>query len=89
MTTIPFRIRQYLDEHHAPWRSRKHRVVFEAQKLAQVIRVPGARVAKNVVVEVEVEVDGEPWILVLSAADHVDLSRLREPDRGGETAPPW
>jgi Ala-tRNA(Pro) deacylase len=71
---IPAMIDAYLREHRLRFEHFVHGRAVAAQRLAAVEHVPGARVAKAVVVSV----DGQVAMAVVSALEHVDLEALRE-----------
>jgi Ala-tRNA(Pro) deacylase len=70
---IPAPIEKYLREHHLPFETHVHKRVVAAQRLAAAEHVPGARVAKVVVVRA----DGDLCLAVISASQHLDAERLR------------
>jgi Ala-tRNA(Pro) deacylase len=69
---IPEPIRRYLDLNKIHYTVRQHPRAISAQQLAHALHTSGHRVAKTVIVEV----DGAPWIAVLSADREVDTRRL-------------
>jgi Ala-tRNA(Pro) deacylase len=68
------RIPTFLTEHHVPFETIVHPPAFTAQKRAKYLHVPGARVAKCVLLQ------GPAGYLlaVLPATRHVDTERLAE-----------
>lgn len=71
---IPSMIDSYLREHRLRFEHYVHPRAVPAQRLAAAEHVPGARVAKAVVVSV----DGHVALAVVSAATHVDAEVLRQ-----------
>ena len=70
---IPTMIDSYLREHRLRFEHCVHGRAVAAQRLAAAEHVPGARVAKSVVVSV----DGTLALAVVSALEHVDVEALR------------
>jgi Ala-tRNA(Pro) deacylase len=67
-------VQQYLEQRGIPFRMLNHQPTYAAQRLAQVMHVPGEEVAKAVLLRAD---DG--FVLaVLSATRTVDLERVRE-----------
>lgn len=52
----------------------KHDLAYTAQEIAAAEHIPGRKVTKTVIVKA----DGEPRVLVLSAASMVDFTKLKE-----------
>lgn len=77
---IPPMIDSYLREHRLRFEHFVHGRAVAAQRLAAAEHVPGARVAKVVVVSV----DGRLALAVVSALDHVDVEALRTALRATE-----
>ena len=71
---IPTMIDAYLREHRLRFEHYVHPRAVPAQRLAAAEHVPGARVAKGVVVSI----DGRIALAVVSAATHVDAEVLRQ-----------
>jgi Ala-tRNA(Pro) deacylase len=83
---IPAPVEAHLRECHAGFEHHPHRSAVSAQELAQVEHVSGFRVAKPVVVRI----DGDPAIVVVSAAEHVRFGALEETTgRRVELVPEW
>lgn len=70
---IPERIDRYLKEHHLPYVHTTHVRAVAAQRLAAAEHVPGDRIAKPVVVDI----DGRLALAVVSATQRVDVEELR------------
>src|SRR5512133_2731437 len=70
---IPASISAYLRLHHFHYEHLTHGRAITAQRLAAVEHVPGARVAKVVVVSI----DGRLAMALVSALDLVDVNVLR------------
>jgi Ala-tRNA(Pro) deacylase len=67
-------VQQYIEQRGIPFRMLNHQPTYAAQRLAQVMHVPGEEVAKAVLLRAD---DG--FVLaVLSATRTVDLERVRE-----------
>ena len=77
---IPASISAYLRLHHFHYEHLTHGRVITAQRLAAVEHVPGARVAKVVVVSI----DGKLAIAIVSALDLVDVDVFRSALGAGE-----
>ncbi len=77
---IPTMIDTYLREHRLRYEHSVHGRAVAAQRLAAAEHVPGARVAKSVVVSV----DGKLAMAVVSALEHVDVEALRAALRAHE-----
>jgi len=69
---IPERIERYLVEHHLPFVHTTHVRAVAAQRFAAAEHVPGDRIAKPVVVDV----DGELALAVVSATQRIDTEEL-------------
>jgi Ala-tRNA(Pro) deacylase len=83
---IPAKIEAHLRECHGGYEHHPHRCALSAQELAEVEHVTGHQVAKPVVVRI----DGDPAIVVVSAAEHVRLGTLEEATgRTVELVPEW
>ncbi len=70
---IPLQIERYLHDHKLAFEPHIHRRAVAAQRLAAVEHVSGLRVAKVVVVRA----DDQLALGVVSAAQHLDLERMR------------
>ncbi len=70
---IPERIDRYLKEHHLAYVHSTHVRAVTAQRFAAAEHVPGDRIAKPVVVNI----DGELALAVVSARQKVDVEELR------------
>jgi Ala-tRNA(Pro) deacylase len=67
-------VQQFLNQRHVAFETLDHRPTYNAQRLAQVVHVPGNEVAKAVLLQAD---DG--YVLaVLPATRSVDLERARE-----------
>ena len=71
---IPLMIDAYLRDHGLRYRHHEHGRAVAAQRLAAAEHVPGARVAKVVVVSV----DGRLALAVVGAPDRVNVDAMRE-----------
>lgn len=71
---IPSSILDYLNSRGVAYAVRSHPRAVGAQQLAHAMHVPGARVCKSVLVDL----DGAPWIATLPATAQIDLRRLAE-----------
>lgn len=67
-------LNRYLQEHHVPYQVIPHPPAYTAQETAALAHVPGRALAKPVMVKL----DGRIAMVVLSAAERLDLGRLRE-----------
>ncbi|MFH1330975.1 MAG: YbaK/EbsC family protein [Actinomycetota bacterium] len=74
------RVRRHLTERGVSYELTEHREAFTAQEMAAALHVPGARVAKAVMLMV----DGRLAMAVLAAPDYVGLTRAREALGAGE-----
>jgi Ala-tRNA(Pro) deacylase len=70
---IPERIDRYMKEHHLPYVHTTHSRAVAAQRFAAAEHVPGDRIAKPVVVDV----DGQLALAVVNANQRVDVEELR------------
>ncbi|GMU00281.1 YbaK/EbsC family protein [Corallococcus caeni] len=70
---IPKAIQSYLRRHRVPFERYAHARAVSAMELADVLNVPGWRVAKSVIVLA----DRQPWIVVVPAMTTVDLRQIR------------
>jgi Ala-tRNA(Pro) deacylase len=77
---IPTMIDSYLRDHRVQFEHHVHGRAVTAQRLAAAEHVPGARIAKSVVVSV----DGRLAIAVVSALQYVDAEALRAALRARE-----
>jgi len=68
-------IKKYLDRKNVPYEHHVHGTVYTAQEVAQQERVPGAMVAKTVVVK---NGDGGYAMAVLPASMQLDLRALKD-----------
>jgi Ala-tRNA(Pro) deacylase len=66
-------VRRYLAEQGIAYEVSEHRETFTAQEMAAAAHVPGARVAKVVMLMA----DGKLAMAVLAAPDHVSLTKAR------------
>lgn len=71
---IADRIVRYLQQNGVAWVRRGHPRAVTAQELAASLHLTGFRVAKTVVADV----DGQPWLCVLPAAEQLDELRLAQ-----------
>ena len=72
---MPAKILQdYLDQNNVKYRVISHSPAFTAQEIAASAHISGKNMAKTVILKV----DGKLAMVVLPAADRVDLSALRE-----------
>jgi Ala-tRNA(Pro) deacylase len=69
---IPSRVEAHLRQCHSGFEHHLHRTAWSAQELAEAEHVSGHLVAKPVVVRI----GGDPTMLVVSAAQRVDLDAL-------------
>jgi Ala-tRNA(Pro) deacylase len=69
---IPSNIRSYLEKAGVRYALRQHTKAVGGQELADTLKVTGWRVAKSVMVQV----DGQPWIAVIPAAELLEPRRL-------------
>ncbi|HUJ24504.1 MAG TPA: YbaK/EbsC family protein [Myxococcales bacterium] len=69
---IPTRIIDYLERHAIPCMRRQHRRAVTAQELAATVHIPGAHVAKSVLVKAGEQI----WIAVLPATEVLDERRV-------------
>jgi Ala-tRNA(Pro) deacylase len=68
------RLDEFLSHQHVPFRRLHHRPAYTANRVAQLLHVPGKEMAKTVLVKT-----GHGYVLaVLPATHHVDLERLRQ-----------
>lgn len=74
------RVTDYLNKKRVHFEMHEHRPTFTAQQMAAVEHVPGMRVAKPVVVQV----DGHYYMCVVPACCKVDLNILRRELGAGE-----
>ena len=74
------RVRRHLMESGISYELTEHREAFTAQEMAAALHVPGATVAKAVMLMV----DGRLAMAVLAAPDHVGLTRARTALGAGE-----
>jgi len=74
------RVRRHLTERGIAFELTEHREAFTAQEMAGALHVPGARVAKAVMLLADTGL----VMAVLAAPDRVDLARAREALGGGE-----
>jgi Ala-tRNA(Pro) deacylase len=67
-------VQQFLEQRHIPFQMLNHRPTYAAQRLAQVVQVPGGEVAKAVLLRAD---DG--FVLaVLAATRGVNVDRVQE-----------
>ena len=66
-------LRRFLDSQHVPYVVVSHSVAYTAQGIAAVTHIPGGRLAKTVIVQV----DGTLCMAVVPAPCHVDLKVLK------------
>ena len=74
----PERVRNYLNERAVTFEITEHRETYTAQEMAAASHIPGARVAKVVMLMA----GGKLAMAVLAAPDHVSLGRAREATGG-------
>lgn len=67
-------IKKFLDDHQVPYRVYQHARTFDAQHLAAALHIPGANVAKSVLLHVHREYRYS--VFVLPACEWVDLNRV-------------
>jgi Ala-tRNA(Pro) deacylase len=68
------RLDAFLSDRHIPFQRLPHRTAYTANRVAQVLHVPGKEMAKTVLVRT-----GHGYVLtVLPATHRVDLDRLRQ-----------
>lgn len=68
------RLDEFLTDHRVPFQRLHHPPVYTANRVAQVLHVPGREMAKTVLVRA-----GQGYVLtVLPATHRVDLDRLRQ-----------
>ena len=67
------KLTKFLDENHVQYTTISHSPAFTAQEIAQVAHIPGAEMAKTVMVKL----DGEIVEAVLPASEKVDLEVFR------------
>ncbi|MFO0968559.1 MAG: YbaK/EbsC family protein [Gemmataceae bacterium] len=68
------RLDEFLNEQRVPFRKLLHRPAYTANRVAQVLHVPGREMAKSVLLRTR---DGY-MLAVLPATHRVDLDRMRE-----------
>jgi Ala-tRNA(Pro) deacylase len=69
-------VEKYLDEHKVAFDVIRHNETFDAQRLAEVLKVPGREVAKTVLLRAD---RGYAYLLaVVPAPENVDLHRVGE-----------
>src|SRR3972149_4891453 len=68
------RLRAFLDEHHVRYVTMGHSPAYTAQEIAAATHIPGRALAKTVMVKV----DGRMTMVVLPAADKIDLRLLKK-----------
>lgn len=68
------RIKEYLDKEHVPYVCLEHSPAFTVQEVAALAHVPGGRMAKTVIVEL----DGEMAMAVVPANKKVVLQDLHD-----------
>ncbi len=67
------RVDEMLTSRHVPFQAMRHRPTFTANRMAQVLHVPGKEVAKSVLLR-----SGKDYVLVVLPATHyVDMERIR------------
>jgi Ala-tRNA(Pro) deacylase len=67
-------VQTYLRQRNVPFKPMEHQPTFDAQSLAQAVRVPGQEVAKSVLLRC----DGEYVLALLPATHTVDLHGVQE-----------
>ncbi len=68
------RLDEFLTKHQVPFRRMKHMPVYTANRIAQVLHIPGNEMAKSVLVRTQ-----HGYVLAVVPATHcVDLERLRQ-----------
>jgi Ala-tRNA(Pro) deacylase len=71
---MTMRLDEHLIKHHVHFERLRHRPTFTANRMAQMLHVPGKEVAKSVLLRA-----GAGYVLaVLPATHQVDLGRVRE-----------
>lgn len=68
------RLDEFLSEQHVPYRRLPHRPVYTANRVAQVLHVPGKDMAKSVLVRTR---QGY-MVAVLPATHRIDLDQMRQ-----------
>lgn len=68
------KLKDFLDSEKVKYVSMVHSPAFTAQEIAAIAHIPGKELAKTVIVKV----DGQFAMMVVSANDHVDFSKLRD-----------
>ncbi len=68
------RLKQYLDTHNIKYVSISHSLAFTALEIAKSAHIPSKEMAKTLIVEI----DGQPAMVVLPAADKINLKVLSE-----------
>ena len=68
------KLKDFLDSEKVKYVSMVHSPAFTAQEIASIAHIPGKELAKTVIVKV----DGQFAMMVVSANDHVDFSKLRD-----------
>jgi len=66
-------VQMFLKDHGVPFEPLVHAPAYDAQRMAQVLHVPGREVAKTVLLRTES--GGEYFVAVLPATRHVDLKK--------------
>ena len=68
------KLKEFLDSHHVKYVSMSHSPAFTSQEIAASAHVSGKEFAKTVIVKA----DGKLVMVVVSANDHVNFSKLKE-----------
>jgi Ala-tRNA(Pro) deacylase len=67
------KLKKFLDSHQTKYVTIRHSPAYTAQETAQSAHIPGKELAKTVIVKV----DGKMAMMVVPAADHLNLSEIR------------
>lgn len=67
------KLKKFLDSHQTKYVTIRHSPAYTAQETAQSAHIPGKELAKTVMVKV----DGKMAMMVVPAADHLNLSEIR------------
>ena len=68
------KLREFLDSHNVKYLVMSHSLAYTAQGVAAVSHVSGKKLAKTVILKI----DGVLAMVVIPAAHHVDLDRIRK-----------
>ena len=72
--TVARKLRDFLDEQHAPYAVLQHEEKFTSPEIAQSLHVPGREMAKVVIVQA----DGRLVMAVLPSDRYIDLTRFAD-----------